>query len=165
MGKKNWVDGPKIPLQYAFLDTFALPISRFKILFVGVASTNTDNFIANGKEIYVRDFPILKDKVLLYNFATKKWIEKASIPLTGNFWINKISCSMFFTKGYGPRFVKMKVNFQSNYLSNKYHSRRLFCLFNLYDIGGHYSQLWISSNKFLSTWKKVDHVQNSLPGN
>ena len=110
MKKKNWIDGPKIPLEYAFLDTFAIPISRTKILFVGVASTSTDNFIKhensnyNGEDIYVKDFPILKDKVLLYNFGTKAWTELSSIPITGNSWMNKISCSIFFNgKGYVQR--------------------------------------------------------------
>ena len=97
--KKNWIDGPKLPLEYAFLDTFAMPISRTRILFVGVASTSRDTFIRDfGEEIFVKDFPILKDKVLLYNFGTKKWTEQSSIPFTGNSWINKISCSIFFTK-------------------------------------------------------------------
>ena len=104
MKKKNWIDGPKIPLEYAFLDTFAMPISRTRILFVGVASTSTDNFIKhensdyNGEDIYVKDFPILKDKVLVYNFGNKKWTEKLSLPFTGNSWMNKISCSIYFTK-------------------------------------------------------------------
>ena len=108
MKKKNWIDGPKIPLEYAFLDTFAMPISRTRILFVGVASTSTDNFIKHGEEIYVKDFPILKDKVLLYNFGTKTWTEKTSLPFTGKSWMNKISCSIYFTKKQDVlRFVKI----------------------------------------------------------
>ena len=113
MKKKNWIDGPKIPLEYAFLDTFAMPISKTRILFIGVASTNRDTFIKhensnyNGEEIYVNDFPILKDKVLLYNFGTKAWTELSSIPITGNSWMNKISCSIFFTKQYVQRSVKV----------------------------------------------------------
>ena len=108
MKKKNWIDGPKIPLEYAFLDTFAMPISRTRIIFVGVASTSTDNFIKHGEEIYVKDFPILKDKVLLYNFGTKTWTEKSSLPFSGNSWMNKISCSIYFTKKQDVlRFVKI----------------------------------------------------------